>query len=740
MTRRFNPSEPPAVLALRGSCPAQFLLCAVLALRRICPAPLLPFALLSLVAVSAPSQTVWNSPRTLALVHTAVDRRNAQLADTGLVSYQATAHGYLTFLVQLGQGFPTPPKIVKTDQLALEVYWHAPNLSKQMIVGRRDTTLLPTDINYHRDHLGIVQNNFPNIIRLGEGDEVRDVPHPLSSGGLLLYDYAISDSLRIAIPGQTIDVYEVKVRPRDDTQPRVVGAVYIDRRTGQVVRMALSFTRAALLDPQLEDISIVLENGLIGTRYWLPRHQEIEIRRTGTWLDYPVRGIIRGRWEVSEYHLNERIPLGMFNGPEFVQAPPQVLAAYPWRGNILDSLPPDVAVTTDADVRRVQAEARALVREQALQRAEATRVSARGLSDFASVDRVQGLTLGAGLEHPLGPRLDASIQPQYGIDDGVLRGSAALRWQDAGGASVRLYAAHTLADARDEPERSRLANSLAAQEWGSDATEPYDVKALGAELSLPAAGLQWTLGAAREQQASVTVHANPATGVFAPTIPALDYTPLHVSLRVERGAPVTLLGFDVTAAVRLDQWHATTPPVCAAAVGSACAVPPRNAQRASFIGDVQRAFGPFTVLGHTDAAIVDGAGAPVAPQQLVYLGGPLTAPGYPLDGLLVGTRGVSQRVELQLPVPFYGFSLGTFGRAPARATLAPFFNVVALDPAYAAAPSSDGVTREARVFPSVGLGLIGFFDLVRLDVARGLEHGGRWTFSLDVTRSFWPIL
>ena len=34
-----------------------------------------------------------------------------------------------------------------------------------------DTLLLPTDINYHRDHLAIVQNNFPAIIRLGDGTE-----------------------------------------------------------------------------------------------------------------------------------------------------------------------------------------------------------------------------------------------------------------------------------------------------------------------------------------------------------------------------------------------------------------------------------------------------------------------------------------------------------------------------------------------------------------------------------------
>src|SRR5262249_41502745 len=171
---------------------------------------------------------------------------------------------------------------------------------------------------------------------------------------------------------RTVNVYEVKVRPKDDRQPRVIGAVYIDRSAGQVVRMAFSFTRAAFKDPLLEDLSIVLENGLVGTRFWLPRRQEIEIRRTGTWLDYPVRGIIRGRWEISNYDINPHISPAIFSGPEIVQVPPPQLQRYPWTSKrVLDSLPPDVRAVTDADVRRVQAEARALVRSQALQRSRA---------------------------------------------------------------------------------------------------------------------------------------------------------------------------------------------------------------------------------------------------------------------------------------------------------------------------------------------------------------------------------
>ena len=127
--------------------------------------------LLAPVAIAAQG---WNSPRADSLAAHATSVRAAQLADSGLKSYKAEAMGYLTFLAQLGKGFPTPPKIVRADQIASDIYWKAPSFSKQLIKGRRDTLVMPTDINYHRDHLGIVQNNFPSIIRIGDGDEVED--------------------------------------------------------------------------------------------------------------------------------------------------------------------------------------------------------------------------------------------------------------------------------------------------------------------------------------------------------------------------------------------------------------------------------------------------------------------------------------------------------------------------------------------------------------------------------------
>jgi hypothetical protein len=412
----------------------------------------------------------WNDARTRALVERATERRARQLADTGLVDYQATARGYLTFLAQIGEGFPDPPKIVKADQIAVEVYWRSPMFSKQRIVGRRDTLLLPTDINYHRDHLGIVQNNFPNIIRLGDGDEVRDVAHPLSRTGLDVYDYAISDSLAIELPDRRIDVYEVKVRPRDDRAPAAVGAVYIDRTEAQVVRMAFSFTRSALRDRQLEDVSVVLENALIENRFWLPRRQEIEIRRTGSWLDYPARGIIRGRWEICCYAVNRGLPLSFFRGPEIVQAPAAELGAYEWGGEVLDSLPDEVLAVTAEEVRRVQEEARELVRAEALARTRSSSLAARAVSDFVSVNRVEGLALGIGARSRVGGGLSVAGYGRYGLDDEAVKGL--VRADHPGARAPWPAAAHRRAPAHDRraggarAERTRRAARGAEQRRG----------------------------------------------------------------------------------------------------------------------------------------------------------------------------------------------------------------------------------------------------------------------------------
>ncbi len=165
---------------------------------------------------------------------------------------------------------------------------------------------------------------------------MRDVRHPLSAAGFESYDYRIVDSLTIRTGDRVIDVMQVNVRPKDDREPAAVGAVFIDRRTASVVRMSFSFTRAALKDRQLEDVSVILENGLVDGRFWLPRRQEIEIRRSATWMDFPARGIIRGRWEICCIETNAGLAPQQFIGPEIVEAPRAQQRAFAFDGELLD--------------------------------------------------------------------------------------------------------------------------------------------------------------------------------------------------------------------------------------------------------------------------------------------------------------------------------------------------------------------------------------------------------------------
>jgi len=265
----------------------------------------------------------------MELIDRAIQRRVEARADSGLRDYYTRAHGFVFFLAQLGD-LTDQPRLVKSDQLELEVYWKAPNRTKQRIVGWRDRTDLPTDIRYHRDHLGIVTNNFGDRIGIGEGDEISNVPHPLSPDGPTHYNFALADSQTIRLPSQSVRVYEVSVQPKDFEAARVIGTLYIDMDAAELVRFRFNFTRNAYIDDSLDDITVVLENALWDGRYWLPSRQELEIRRHSSWLDLPARGIIRGWWEIDSYQFNTGISDAIFRGPEIVAAPQAVRDTFQW--------------------------------------------------------------------------------------------------------------------------------------------------------------------------------------------------------------------------------------------------------------------------------------------------------------------------------------------------------------------------------------------------------------------------
>ncbi|MEX2180743.1 MAG: hypothetical protein WD771_01750 [Gemmatimonadaceae bacterium] len=150
--------------------------------------------------------------------------------------------------------------------------------------------------------------------------------------------------------------------------------------------------------------------------------------------------------------------------------------------------------------------------------------------------------------------------------------------------------------------------------------------------------------------------------------------------------------------------------------------------------DVEAAIpvGTSRVVLRTIAASVGASGAlsqGVPEQDAVYFGGPVTGPGYGFHSL-AGESAVSQRVEWQSRIPFISLDLGRFGRVPSSLVVAPYVHGVWLDRPLRGSPGWH---------PAAGIATIGIFDLLRFDVSRGLRDG-RWLFSVDVAREFWPVL
>ncbi len=466
---------------------------------------------LLLVSMAGPSRAQeWNSDEVRALVAAATASRNALLGTGGLSDYGASAHGFVFFMAQVGEGFSDPPRVVKVDQLELEVYWKSPNRSKQRIVGWRDQVELPTEIRYHRDHLGIVQNNFGDNIRLGDGTEARDVVHPLSITGPTIYDYAIVDSVSIRLPDRRIDVLEVSIKPKDENAAAVIGSVFLGVSDASVVRFNFSFTAGAYLDDSLEDITIALENELWDGRFWLPRRQEIEIRRRSAAFDVPLRGIIRARWELGAYRLNVGVPDSIFSGHEIVAAPVAQRDSFPWQRSLQEEINAAGDSEPFLDFEGVRSSLADVAGKKLPTGLPVSRFGAASISELARFNRVEGLSVGLGWSFkPSTGSMAGAVVVRYGFDDAEPQGRATLSFSP-GASTFTLNARSMVTDIGDHRVVSGLLGSLLAQEAGRDLGDYYRLQLFGVDYRR--GGLQ--LGAAAQRALGVTVRANPVRGVY----------------------------------------------------------------------------------------------------------------------------------------------------------------------------------------------------------------------------------
>lgn len=658
----------------------------------------------------------WNSPQALGLVRRAIDRRLAFQADSALRTYSARAHGFVFFLAQVGEGLAEPPRLVKADELDVEVYWKAPGRSKQVILGWRDGTFLPTDINYHRDHLGIVTNNFGNLIRIGEGDEVRDAIHPLSPDGLDAYDFALADSLAITTAAGEVTVYQIQVRPRTYRRPLVVGNLYIDVGTAELVRFRFSFTPASYLDRQLEDISVVLESALFENRYWLPRRQEVEIRRRVTWLDFPARGIIRGRWEISDYDLNAQIPEATFYGTEIGGLLRPRGSDSSWAQPLAEAIADVAQPVNRQDMEALRAELDRLAGSRALGGLPPQRLAAGSLSDVVRVNRIQGLTLGFGAKLGVpGTRLQLRPSLGYGTADERLTGSVQASWS-TGANRLTLGASRRIMDISDLPVIAPVINSILSQEAGKD----YGDYTL---LNTVEAGVHRRLGTrtglgldlAIEESRSVATSAEPASGTYREN-PALGSGSRRiVRLYLERSSGGFALDTDLQGRLSVEAGEGDGEYV-------------RGTVSARLLA---RTGGTSELL----ARLYLGTGsAGLPPHRSFVMGGRGTLPGEPFRRF-GGRHMALGHLEWRFDVPAPAIPLGSFASTGRRVTIAPFVAA-----GYAGDPLSDlPWSPSGGIRPVVGLAVELFMRLLRVESGIGLRDGG-FGITVDVNRDWWRLL
>jgi hypothetical protein len=648
-------------------------------------------------------------------------RREQPRGDSMLRNYSAKATGFVYFYLDRNEADDRTP--VKVDQIALELFWAAPNLTKQRIVGLRDQSLLPNRMRYHLDHLTVVQNGFGDVIRLGDGDEVQDVPHPAARASDTVYDFRLADSLELNFPPQPpVRVFEIQVRPRNRDRSGMIGSIFIDQASADIVRMTFTFTPASYVDKRLDYINISLDNGLWSGSYWLPNEQYVEIRRQIPELDFVAGAVIKGRLRVHDYKFNQPIPRDFFFGRPVEAVSEEERKNFAFEEDILAGLNrEELGPIPQIDVLR--AEALRIIRGKKLSGLPGLRLHIPNASSILRFNRSEGVFVGVGAIYvPAGPvRFNATAGYAFAArkPGGSLTARVdGIRNTDA---ALRLY----YREPRDVGSHVALPTGLntVSSLFGDDYTDTYYAR--GAELlvSRPfGVSGNYTVSVGAEQHENVGGVREPPFGdkEFRATI-EVDRGTLAFA-RVSLGAPIASSN---SASLRLR---------AKAELGRL---------KSEFFGSIFTNEGAYTTgtylrpelslngsylspehetAAHLQVSIGGVAGKPPI-QKVFFLGGLGTLPGNPYRGM-VGKRYALIEGEVSRAVWTPWVRLRAIGAAgQVGGTDLPWMEPVA----------------SYRSATSIGLGVGLFWDVLRFDLVRG-SQGNRVGVFFSVPRDFWDMM
>lgn len=658
----------------------------------------------------AAQESGWDGERARGIVEQAVESRRSG-RDNDLERYTAYAEGRVHYLAEYGEGIRD--QAVRSDRIALQMRWRRGVGSLQTIVGRRHVSWVPTTVRYHVDHLSLVVENFGDRIHIGDGDEVRDVLHPVAPGAPGFYEYRLADSLQILVNGRLTELYRLDVRPRRSDSPGVVGSIDVERESYALVRMAVSFTPASYVDPTVSGVTVDLQNALVANRVWLPARQHTEVRRQMRFLDLPFGGTIRTSFEVLSWDLDppkdEWVPVGH----RVRQVDERELRLYAgWRTWEAHGAPEPLRADS-ALFEDIRAEATRVAAGRYLGGTARLRLDLPTLSSLLRVRRAEGLYAGLGARYDIDGLWSAAVHGGYAFGAaipefaGSLEGSIDAVRVGVGGWMDRP------ADVGPWTASSGLIASGGALFRGDDYVDPFFESGGGGWVSFPAfeGTARVSLDASRHESADL--HLDPFGDVIPrPVRPAEEGW--DGGLQAEwRRELASLAGsrqrVSLTARLAIGDFGYTR------WVGEWTAAPTEPDAAWAWEGR---------------AGIAATTGSPPV-QQLVRLGGRGTIPGYEFRS-------------------FDGDVGAFFGTALSRSVIHPWFRVRVLgaigwshveDDEIATGPADEVLSLEdsAGLRPALGGGVSIVYDLVRLEFARGLD-GGTWEWMLSVNPEFRPPL
>jgi len=253
---------------------------------------------LSLQASGQLPDSTYANEATRNLILRAQTRHRAQ--DSAVTDYRARLRYRISF--SLGRRRWARIPIAAVEEKEAIVQWQLPNDVRVDIVGQRSKARKEDwQINSVMDHPWFFPRNVGDSVSFfGSEFPERAALHPLASDGPVWYRYALTDSVRLFLPsGRELRMLKVEVVPKGQGLALIVGNMWLDGATAQVVRLTFRFVGTGLweiADEDDTDFNSTKANQIVNRILSVDADIEYSLQDGEHWM--PYRQVLAGRVQI----------------------------------------------------------------------------------------------------------------------------------------------------------------------------------------------------------------------------------------------------------------------------------------------------------------------------------------------------------------------------------------------------------------------------------------------------------